>query len=156
MLLNCDVGEDSWESLGPQGDETVNSEGYQSCIFTGRTDAEAETPILWPPYVKNWLIGKNQRWKRLKAGGEGDDRGWDGWMASSTQWTWVWASSGYWWRTGKPGVLQSMGSQRVGHNWATELNRHLKAIKQERSSVQNTWVVVLLSVSLLRRLSSEQ
>ena len=58
--------------------------------------------------------------ERLKAGGEGGDRGWDGWMASLTQWTWVWASSGRLWRTGKPGVLQSMGSQRVRHYWATE------------------------------------
>ena len=61
-------------------------------------------------------------WERLKAGGEGDDRGWDGWMASPTRWTWVWISSGSWCWTGKPGALQSMGSQRVGHNWATELN----------------------------------
>ena len=61
-------------------------------------------------------------WERLKAGGKGDDRGWDGWMASPTQWTWVWANSERWWRTGKPGVLQSMGSQRVRHNRATELN----------------------------------
>ena len=61
-------------------------------------------------------------WKRLKAGGEGDDRGWDGWLASPTRWTWVWASSGSWWWTGKPGVLQFMGSQRVGHDWATELS----------------------------------
>ena len=59
-------------------------------------------------------------WERLKAGGEGDDRGWDVWMASLTQWTWVWASSGWWWRTGRPGMVQSMGSQRVGHDWATE------------------------------------
>ena len=61
-------------------------------------------------------------WERLKVGGEGDDRGWDGWMASPTRWTWVWVNSGSWWWTGKPGVLQFMGSQRVGHNWATELN----------------------------------
>ena len=61
-------------------------------------------------------------WERLKAGGKGDYRGWDGWMASQTQWTWVWVSSGSWWRTGRPGVLQSMGSQRVRHDWATELN----------------------------------
>ena len=61
-------------------------------------------------------------WERLKAGGEGENREWDGWMASPTQWTWVWASSGSWWRTGKPGMLQSMGSQRVGHDWVTELN----------------------------------
>ena len=61
-------------------------------------------------------------WDRLKAGGEGDDRGWDGWMASPTRWTWVWVSSVSWWWTGKPGMLQSKGLQRVRHNWATELN----------------------------------
>ena len=60
-------------------------------------------------------------WERLKAGGEGDDRGWDGWMASPTRWTWVWASSGSWWWTGKPGVLRFMGSQRVRHDWLTDL-----------------------------------
>ena len=54
--------------------------------------------------------------------GEGDDRGWDGWMASPTQWTWVWVNSGSWWWTGRPGMLQFMGLQRVGHDWATELN----------------------------------
>ena len=61
-------------------------------------------------------------WKRLKVRREGDDRGWDGGMASPTWWTWVWASSGSWWWTEKPGVLQSMGSQRIGHNRATEMN----------------------------------
>ena len=61
-------------------------------------------------------------WESLKAGGERDDRGWNGWMASPTQWTWVWVGSRSWWRTGKPGMLQSMGSQRVRHDWATELN----------------------------------
>ena len=59
-------------------------------------------------------------WERLKAGGEGDDRGWDGWMASLTWWTWIWASSGRWWWTGNLGVLQSLGWQRVKHNWITE------------------------------------
>ena len=135
MLLDCGVGEDSWESLGLQGDQTSPSKGDQSWIFTGRTNAEAEAPILWQPDVKNWLTGKDPDaceelthwkrpwcWERLKAGGEEDDRGWDGWMASLTQWTWVWTSSRSWWWTGKPGLLQSMGSQRVGHNWATELN----------------------------------
>ena len=58
----------------------------------------------------------------LRAGGEGDDRGWDGWMASRTRWTWVWVNSRSWWWTGRPGVLRSMGSQRVGHDWGTELN----------------------------------
>ena len=64
-------------------------------------------------------------WEKLKVGGDGDDRGWDGWMASPTQWAWVWANSGSWWWTGRPGVLQSMGSQRVKHAWAelTEWNQ---------------------------------
>ena len=61
-------------------------------------------------------------WERLKVGGEGDGRGWDGWMASPTWWAWVWVSSGSWWWTGKPGMLQSMGSQRVGHDWVNELS----------------------------------
>ena len=61
-------------------------------------------------------------WEGLKVGGEGDDRGWDGWMASPTQWTWIWVNSGSWWWTGKPGVLRSIGSQRVWHDWATDLN----------------------------------
>ena len=61
-------------------------------------------------------------WEGLGAGGEGDDRGWDGWMASGTWWTWVWVNSGRWWWTGRPGVLRFMGSQRVRHDWATELN----------------------------------
>ena len=61
-------------------------------------------------------------WERLNVGGEGDDRGWDGWMASSTQWTWVWVDSGSWWWTERPGVLQSKGLQRVGHDWAPELS----------------------------------
>ena len=61
-------------------------------------------------------------WEGLGAGGEGDDRGWDGWMASPTRWTWVWVNSGSWWWTGRPGVLGFMGSQRVRHDWVTELN----------------------------------
>ena len=68
------------------------------------------------PWKRPWC------WERLKAGGEEDDRGWDGWMASPTQWSWVWVNSGSWWWTGRPGVLQSMGLQRVGHAWVTELN----------------------------------
>ena len=61
-------------------------------------------------------------WEGLGAGGEGDSRGWDGWMASRTWWTWVWVNSGRWWWTGRPGMLQFMGSHRVRHDWATELN----------------------------------
>ena len=108
-------------------------------IFIGRTDTAAETPILWPPDAKNRLTGKNPDaekdwkweetswkkpwcWERLKVGGEGDDRGWGGWMMSPMRRTGVWAGSGNWWWTGRPGVLQSMGLQRVGHDWVTELN----------------------------------
>ena len=67
-------------------------------------------------------LKRSRCWERLKAGGEGDDRGWDCWMASLTQGTWVWVDSGRWWWTGRPGMLQSVGSQRVGHDWVTELN----------------------------------
>ena len=102
--------------------QPVQPKGNQSWIFTGRTDAEAETPILWPPDGRTDSLEKPRCWARLKAGGEGYDRRWDGWMASLTLWTWVWVSSGSWWWTGMPGVLQSMRSQRVGHDWATELN----------------------------------
>ena len=96
----------------------VNSKGNQSWIFIRGTYAEAEALILWPPDLSHWK--SPWCWERLKAGGEGDSRGWDGWMVSLTQWAWVWASSKRRWRTGKPGMLQSMGSQRVRHNWATE------------------------------------
>ena len=70
-------------------------------------------------FEKTLMLGK------LKAGGEGDDKGWDGWMASPTQWAWAWVNSGSWWQTGRPGMLPSMGSQRVGHDWSTELNNLL-------------------------------
>ena len=90
-------------------------------IFIGRTDVEAETPILWPPDCEVLTHWKRPRgWERLKVRGEGDNRGCDGWMVSLTQWTWVRASSGSWWRTGKPDVLQSMGSQRIWHDRVTE------------------------------------
>ena len=109
--------------LGCKEIQQVHPKGNQSWVFIGRTDVETETPILWPPDARNWLHWKRPWcWERLRAGGEGDDRGWDGWMASLTQRTWILVNSGSWWWTGKPGVLQSMGSQRVGHNWVTELN----------------------------------
>ena len=99
--------------------QPVHAKGNQSWVFIGRTDAEAETPILWPLHEKSQLIGKDpdagRDWGRRR-------REWDGWMASPTQWTWVWVSSGSWWWTGRPGVLQSIGSQRVRLDWVTELN----------------------------------
>ena len=103
--------------------QPVHPKGNQSWVFIRRTDVEAETPVLLSPDAKNWLIGNDPvGWEGFKVGGEGDDRGWDGWLASPTQWTWVWVNSGNWWWTGRPGVLCFMVSQRVGHNWATELN----------------------------------
>ena len=80
----------------------------------------SNTLATWCKELTDWK--RPWCWKRLKVGGQGDDRGWDVWMASPTQWTWVWVSSWSWWWTGKPGVLQSMGSQIVRHEWATELN----------------------------------
>ena len=102
--------------------QPVHSEGDQSWIFIGRTDAEAEAPILWLPDAKIKYWKRPWCWERLKEGGEGDDRGWDSWRAPPTQWTWVWVNSRSWWWTGRPGVLHSMGLQRVGHDWVTELN----------------------------------
>ena len=111
----------------------VHSKGNQPWIFIGRTDAEAEALILWPPYVKSWLIGKDpdagKDWRQE----EKATTGWDGWMASPTQWPWVWANSGRKWWTGKPGVLQFMGLQRVGHNLATEQQLLLKPAPLEES-----------------------
>ena len=102
--------------------QPVHSKGDQPWVISGKNDAKAETPVLWPPHAKSWLIEKDGWWEGLGAEGEGDDRGWDGWMASQTRWTWVWVNSRSWWWTGRPGVLRFMGSQRVGHAWATELN----------------------------------
>ena len=101
----------------------VNSKGNQLWILSGRTDAEAKAPIVWPLDAKNWLLGKDPVAGKDR---RQEERGRQRMMASLTGWTWIWASSGSWWWTGRPGVLQSMGSQTAGHssvrlNW-TELN----------------------------------
>ena len=111
----------------------VNPKGNQSWIFIGRTDVEVETPIFWPPNEKNWLIGKTLMMAKI-AGDGGDNRGWDGWMAWSTQWTWIWASYKSWWWTEKPGMPQSMTLQRVRLGWATE-QQHL--ISKEKKCTCN-------------------
>ena len=104
-------------------DWLVHPKGYQSWVFIGRTDVEAETAILWPPDAKSWLIGKDpdagKDWGQEEKGTAEDEMiG----CQSPTQWTWVWVDSGSWWWTARPGVLRFMGSQRVRHDWATELN----------------------------------
>ena len=119
----CGVREDSWESLGLQ-DQTSQSE-RKSVLNVHWKDWCwcSNTLATWCKELTQWK--RPWCWARLKAGGEGDDRGWQrmrGWMASPIWWTWVWAGSGSWWWTGKPRVLQSMGSQRVRYDWATELN----------------------------------
>ena len=127
MLLNCGVGEDSWESLGLPGDPT--SPFWRRSVLG----------VHWKDWCWSWnsntlatsfedlTHGKRPWcWERLRAGGEGDDRGWDGWMASLTQWTWVWVDFMSSWWTGRPGVLRFMGLQRVGHDWETELNSLFK------------------------------
>ena len=123
MLLNCGVGNNSWDSLGLQGDPTSSS--WRKSVLN----------IHWKDWFWSWNsstlatwckelthLKRPRWWEGLKAGGEGKNRGWDGWMASPTQWTWVWVNFRSWWWTGKPGMLQFMGLQRVGHDWVTELN----------------------------------
>ena len=127
MLLKCDAGEDPWESVGLQGDPTSPSErrsvlGVQWKDWCWRWHSQSlATWCEELTYLKRpWC------WKGLGAGREGDNRGWDGWMASPTQWTWAWVDSGSWWWTGRPGVLRFVVLQRVGHDWTTELNWYLK------------------------------
>ena len=116
--------------------QPVHPKGNQSWVFTGRTDAETKTPNTWATWCEELThLKRPWCWGRLKVGGERDDGGWDGWMASLTWWTWVWAISGSWWWTGKPGVLQSMGLKEW-ENW-TEL------LKQNAFSMQ--WVLQHIS-----------
>ena len=122
MLLNCVIGLLK-SHLDCKEIQPVHPKGNQSWIFIWRTDAEAEgsnTLTTWCKELTHWK--RPWCWERLKAGEKGDNRGWAGWMASQTWWTWVWASSRSWWWTGKPGMLKSLGLQRIGHDWATELN----------------------------------
>ena len=106
--------------------QSVHPKGDQSWVFIGRTDVAAETPILWPPHAKSWLIWKDpdagKDWGQEEKGTTEDGIIWDGWMTSPTQWTWVWVNSRNWWWTGRPGVLWFMGLQRFRHDWLTELN----------------------------------
>ena len=110
--------------MGSKEIQAVNPKGNQSWIFIGRTDAWSwNSNTLATSWKELTHLKRHWCWARLKkAGGEGDNRGWDGWMTSPTQCVWVWVSSGSLWWTGKPGMLKSMGSQRIGHDRVTELN----------------------------------
>ena len=128
---------------------------FRVCII-GRVDAEAEAPILWPSkQLTHWK--RPCCWERLRAGGEGDNRGWDGWITSPTQCTWVWVHSGRWWRTGKLGMLQSLGCERVRHHWGTEQQNvaHLKLIVHQlcRNKNFNKIIIIQMSFKLAHYLS---
>ena len=127
MLLNCGVGEDSWESLGLQGDPA--SPSYSKSVLNIHWKDwwcwswNSSTLATYCEELTHWK--RPWCWERLKAGGEGDV-----WMASPTRWTWAWASSKCWLWTGKPGMLQSMGLQRVRDDRATELNINLYSLNE--------------------------
>ena len=121
MLLNCGVEEDlivTWNTR--RSNQSILKEISPGCSLEGlMLNLKLHTLASWCEK----LTHLKRPWCREGLGaGEGDDRGLDGWMASPTQWTWVWVNSGSWWWTGKPGMLWFMGSQTVGHDWATELN----------------------------------
>ena len=132
MLLNCGVGEDSWESLELQEDPTSPSSRKSVLNIHLKDWCWSWNSNTLATYCEELTYWKRPWcWERLKAGGEGDNREWDGWMAPPAQWTWV--NSGSWWWTGRPGVLQSTGSQRVRYDWATELNwTYLKNLTETR------------------------
>ena len=144
MLSNY-AGEDSWESFGLQRNPT--SQSWRKSVLN----------IHWKDWCWSWNsnilatwckelthLKSPWCWERLKAGGEGDDRGWDVWMASPTLWKWVWISSGSWWWTGNPGMLHSMGLQRVRYDWAAELNwtdydfKYMKGHKHNEIDLKKT------------------
>ena len=119
--------------------QPANPKGDQSWLFIGRTDVEAETPLLWPPDAESWLFWKDpdagKDWGQEEKGMTEDEM--VGWHYRHGWWTWVWVDSGRWWWTGRPGVLQFMGSQRVGHDWATELSwteRHFRLLLTMRDT----------------------
>ena len=121
--------------------QPVHPKWDQSWVFIGKTDVEAETPVLWPPEVKSWLFWKDPDAGRVWRWEEKGMTGWDGWMTSPTQWTWVWVNFGSCWWTGRPGVLGFMGPQWVRHDWVTELDWNIK-----KNSFLRTWIISVLSV----------
>ena len=127
MLLNCGVGEESWESLGQarRSNQSILKEISPGCSLEGLM-LKVKLQYFGHLMRRADSLEKTLMLGGIRAGGEGDDRGWDSLMASPTQWTWVWVNSRSWWWTGRPGVLQSMGLQRVGQDWATELNSRRK------------------------------
>ena len=127
-----------WEKCENSMKKVITDLGYieffQCCLLSVRNESCFTLRNLKRPWG----------WERLRAG-EGDDRGWDGWVASLTRWTWVWVDSGSWWSTGRPGVVRFMGLQRVGHNWVTELNwrNNLDVVYSLESFLKTNGVLLL-------------
>ena len=115
--------------------EPVHSEGDQPGISLGGMMLKLNLQYFGQVMRRVDSLEKTLMLGGLGAGGEGDDRGWEGWMASRTRWTWIWVNSGSWWWTGRPGVLRFMGSQRVGHDWVTELNWMMSSVFRASCSV---------------------
>ena len=148
MLLNCGVGKDSWRVpwSARRSNQSIPKEISPKYLLEGlmlKLKFQYFGHLMRRTYWKRpWC------WERLKAGGERDNRGRDGWMASPTQWTWVWVNSGSWWWIVRPGVLQSMGLQRVGHEWATEPNYILNIIIKDQVLVGSIWIHGLKTITL--------
>ena len=157
MLLNCGVGEDSWESFGLQGNPTWSLMIRNSFLNIHWKDWcwswNSNTLATWCKELTHWK--RPWCWQRFKVGGERDDRGWDGWMASLTWWTQVWVNSRNWWWTGRPGVLQSMGLQRVGHDWATELRDDLPTVTSRKLLQRPVKTMVIIYKSCIYRYTVE-
>ena len=150
MLLNCDAGEDSWESLGQQGDQT--SQSHRKSILN----------IHWKDWCWSWNSSILAIWCKVLTfwkrswcweNWEQEEKGgWDGWMASPIQWTWTWANSGRWWGTGRPAMLPSMGWQRGGHDLVTEQQQqragHNLVIGQQNPIVHYIEYLLLLPIWL--------
>ena len=151
MLLNCGVGEDSWESLGLQGDQT--SQSYRKSTLTiHRKDLywswSSNTLATWCEEPTCWK--RPWHWERWEAKEEEDARRGDGWMASLNQWKWVWASSRRWWRTEGSGVLQSMGSQIAGHDWGSQQQQYKPGSTVKESNFRTCWCAKTVNLEYIQ------
>ena len=151
MLLNCGVGEERllrvpWTARRSNQSilkEIVLGVLWKEWCWSWNSSTLATSCEDFTHWKRPWC------WEGLGAGGEGDNTGWDSWMASPTPWTWVWVNSRSWWWTGRPGLLQFMGSQRVGHDWATELNWKLQENKWKNKKKQKKCTKLIGEFSLI-------
>ena len=156
MLLNCGVGEDSWKFFGLQRIQPIHPKGDQSWVFNGRTDVEAETPIIWLPDAKSWLIWKDsdagKDWGQEEKAMTEDEMAGRHHRLNGHKFGQC-PNSGSWWWTGRPGVLQFMWSQRVRHNRATEFNDNIQihiiwiSTEEYFASMEWEWYPKLISDS---------